>query len=203
MTLHPEMLGQPLRWAKPRVIFVNSMGDLFHEDIPFPFIARAFEVMGEAYWHTFQVLTKRAARLGSLSTKLRWPPNIWVGVTVENSECIERIKDLVRVPATVRFLSLEPLLGPLPRLPLNGVHWVIVGGESGPRARPMRPDWIRSIRDQCKEKNVPFFFKQWGGVWRSRRGRILDGMIWDQEPEAAYPTLQRSVHPAPCRRVIR
>jgi protein gp37 len=167
------------------MIFVNSMSDLFHRDVPTEFIARVFEVMARASHHTFQLLTKRAKRLRALSSSLPWSDNVWLGVSVETATYVERIACLRDAPAAVRFLSLEPLLGPMPELPLDGINWVIVGGESGPGARPMRVEWARSVRDQCLAAGVPFFFKQWGGVQRTKAGRQLDGKTWDQYPKVA------------------
>ena len=186
LTLHEDALDIPLHWKKPRKIFVNSMSDLFHEDIPLDFIRRVFQTMQQADWHIFQILTKRAERLAELAPRLPWLPHIWIGVTVEERRYTWRIDLLRTVPAAVRFLSLEPLLGPLPGLNLEGIHWVIVGGESGPRARPMRPEWVVDIRDQCLAAGVPFFFKQWGGVHRKRAGRMLEGRTWDQMPAVAF-----------------
>ncbi|MCI0417246.1 phage Gp37/Gp68 family protein [bacterium] len=186
VTLQHDVLDQPLLWKKPRKIFVNSMSDLFHEEIPFDYIERIFEVMNTAPHHLFQILTKRSERLAEAGTKLRWSHNIWIGVSVESEKYIRRICDIQKVPAFVRFLSLEPLLGPISFLPLDGIHWVIAGGESGPHARPMRIEWIRQIRDNCLNKRVPFFFKQWGGVWKSRTGRMLDGREWDEFPVQAH-----------------
>ncbi|MCI0527392.1 MAG: phage Gp37/Gp68 family protein, partial [Nitrospira sp.] len=163
VTLHPDQLSLPLRWLQPRRIFVNSMSDLFHESVPFEFIRHALEVMAEAHWHQFQILTKRAERLEALSPKLPWPKNVWQGVSIESADYTWRIRHLKKVPASIRFLSIEPLLGPIKRLPLRGISWVIVGGESGPGHRPMSPSWVRDIRDQCQNAGVPFFFKQWGG----------------------------------------
>jgi protein gp37 len=183
VTLQPDLLELPLRWREPRTIFVNSMSDLFHEKIPESFIRRVFETTGRAHWHTFQILTKRSRRLAELAPSLPWPENVWMGVTVESPRYLSRIQDLVKVPAAVRFLSLEPLLAPIPGLPLAGVDWVIVGGESGPGSRRMEPDWVRQVRDRCIEHGVPFFFKQWGGVWKKRSGRLLDGRIWDKLPK--------------------
>lgn len=179
---HPHMLDLPTRWKAPRRVFVNSMGDLFHDEVPFEFIELVFEVMQDAPHHTFQLLTKRADRLVELANELRWPSNVWMGVTVEDNERASRIERLCVVPAAVRFLSIEPLLGPLPDLPLQGIDWVIVGGESGPGARPMHAAWVRDVRDECLAAGVPFFFKQWGGPQRTRTGRVLDGRIWDQMP---------------------
>jgi protein gp37 len=182
LTLHESALELPLRWKRPQTIFVNSMSDLFHEDVPEEFIQRVFDVMRRAPWHRFQVLTKRSARLAELSPYLPWPPHVWMGVSVENRDYAFRIDDLRRTGAAVKFLSLEPLLGPLPDLPLDGIHWVIVGGESGPGARPMDPSWVLTIRDQCRAAGVAFFFKQWGGTNKKRAGRVLEGRTWDEIP---------------------
>lgn len=183
LTLHEEALELPLRWKKPQTIFVNSMSDMFHADVPRDFIFRAFDVMGRAYWHRFQVLTKRADRLSDLSGQLAWADNIWMGVSVEDELDAYRIEHLRDTGAAIKFLSLEPLLGPLNNLCLDGIDWVIVGGESGPGARPMDSEWVISIRDQCLAANVPFFFKQWGGVWKKKFGRTLEGRTWDQMPK--------------------
>lgn len=182
LTLHEDLLDTPLRWKKPRRIFVNSMSDLFHEDVPVTFLKRVFSTMRDCPWHRFQVLTKRSRRLRELAAELSWPANVWVGVSVENQDASARVEDLRTVPSSVRFLSLEPLLEDIGRLDLRGISWVIAGGESGPRARPVDPAWIRSIRDQCVENRVPFFFKQWGGVQKKATGRRLDGRTWDQLP---------------------
>ncbi len=182
MALHPELVDAPLRWKKPAIIFVNSMSDLFHEEIPEDFIARVFETMRRASWHIFQVLTKRSRRLLELSGRLPWAPNIWMGVTVELSKYYFRIDDLVRVPAAVRFVSLEPMLGPMPDLPLEGIDWVIVGGESGPKARPMRREWVLDVLAQCRRAGVPFFFKQWGGSGPDKGGKLLDGKVYHEYP---------------------
>lgn len=182
VTLHSDLITLPLKWKKPRRIFVNSMSDMFHKDIPEPFIKDVFDTMVQANWHTFQILTKRSDRLLELSQHLPWPDNVWQGVSVENEKVTYRIDHLRQVPAKVRFLSIEPLLGPLPNLNLDGIHWVIVGGESGPKARPMDEKWVIDIRDQCLEQNVAFFFKQWGGVQKHRYGRELQGETWDQYP---------------------
>ena len=182
LSLHEEALELPLRWRKPQTIFVNSMSDMFHADVPAEFILRAFDVMRRASWHRFQVLTKRSERLLSLSEQLPWTENIWMGVSVETDVYTYRIEHLRETGARIKFLSLEPLLGPLDSLRLERINWVIVGGESGPGARPMKPEWITSIRDQCVEANVPFFFKQWGGVWKKKFGRELEGQTWDQLP---------------------
>ncbi len=190
VTLHEHMLGLPLKWRKPRMVFVNSMSDLFHRDVPVEFIQRVFAVMREASHHTFQVLTKRSARLAELDREIEWPENVWMGVSVENEDYLFRVDDLRRTHARVKFLSLEPLLGPLPNLDLEGIDWVIVGGESGPGARPLRPEWVIEIRDRCLEAGVPFFFKQWGGVRRKQNGRLLQGRTWDQMPRSvACPTV--------------
>jgi len=183
LTLHPQVVELPLQWKKPRVIFVNSMSDLFHKKVPFPFVERVFAVMKRAYWHQFQILTKRSDRLLELDARLQWAPNIWMGVSVESSRYAFRIDDLRRTGAGTKFISLEPLLGPLPGLDLNGIHWLIVGGESGPGARPIDPAWVIDIRNQCRHSSVPFFFKQWGGVNKKRAGRRLEGRIWSELPE--------------------
>ena len=182
VAVHPDTLEVPLSWKKPQMIFVNSMGDLFHGDIPTTFVQKAFDVMRRGHWHQYQVLTKRAERLADLSPMLDWASNIWMGVTVENADCVGRIDWLRRTGAAVKFLSLEPLLGPLPNLDLSDIDWVVVGGESGPGARPIEPAWVTDIRDQCLKANAPFFFKQWGGVRKKRTGRLLEGRTWDQMP---------------------
>lgn len=185
LTLQPDVLQVPLRWRDARVIFVNSMSDLFHRDVPVEYIRRCFEVMAEAERHTFQVLTKRPERVLEVASQLPWPPNVWMGTSVENADYTWRAKTLAHVPAAVRFLSVEPLLGPIPRLPLTKIDWVIVGGESGPGAREMRKEWVTQIRDRCLSREVPFFFKQWGGVNKKRTGRELDGCTWDEMPFVA------------------
>jgi len=182
LTMHEDALRLPLEWKKPRRIFVNSMSDLFHRDVPLRFIKRVFGVMKMAKQHQFQVLTKRADRLRMLDADLEWSPNIWMGVSVENSDVLDRIDFLRETGARVKFLSIEPLLGPLPFLNLDGIDWVIVGGESGPRARPMKEAWVTQIRDQCMESGTAFFFKQWGGVFKKTTGRILEGRTWDDFP---------------------
>ncbi|MCL6562495.1 MAG: phage Gp37/Gp68 family protein [Firmicutes bacterium] len=192
VTLHPEVLGLPLRWVKPRRIFVNSMSDVFHPDVPEPFVEEIFSVMVRTPQHTYQILTKRPERLARMADRLPFPPNVWVGTSVESQDVLQRIDWLRMVPAHVRFLSCEPLLGPLPNLPLEGIHWVIVGGESGPRARPMKREWVLDIRDQCLRYEIPFFFKQWGGVQRRRAGRLLDGRTWDQFPDRLEPEMSSS-----------
>jgi protein gp37 len=180
---HTHMLELPLRWKRPQMIFVNSMSDLFHEEVPDEFIRQVFEVMRRARWHTFQVLTKRAARMGALGTSLDWPDNVWAGVSVESRRYVSRLDHLRQVPARVRLVSVEPLLGPLGELDLSGIGWVIVGGESGPGARPMEATWVTEIKDQCVSARAPFFFKQWGGTNKKRAGRLLDGRTWDECPE--------------------
>lgn len=188
LTLRPERLDLPLSWKRPRLIFVNSMSDLFHEDVPDTFVAAVFSTMLRADWHRFQLLTKRPARAAALAERLPWPDNVWLGTSVENNRWTSRIDELRQVPAAVRFLSCEPLLGPI-QLDLRGIDWVIAGGESGPRARPMRAEWVLGIRDQCAEASVPFFFKQWGvhdasgrRMPKSRAGRLLEGRTWDEMP---------------------
>jgi len=191
VTLHRDLISQPLKWGAPRQIFVNSMGDLFHKAVPLSFISDVFATINAAHWHNFQVLTKRAERLEQLTPKLNWPDNLWIGVSVESKSELWRIRSLSNIPALIKFVSLEPLIGPIRRLPLKGISWVIVGGESGPGARLMRPEWVRTIRDQCKSHSVPFFFKQWGGFVKSHNGRELDGEIWSQLPMATSNILQR------------
>jgi protein gp37 len=185
VTLHEHLLDLPLHWRQPRMIFVNSMSDLFHADVPMPFIQEIFQVMREADWHQFQILTKRSRRLASLSPCIDWPGNVWMGVTVESAEYTPRIDDLRKTGAALKFLSLEPLLTAVPSLNLEGIDWVIVGGESGPGARPMRAEWVTDIRKQCVEAGVPFFFKQWGGTRKKVSGRLLEGRTWDEMPVGA------------------
>lgn len=182
LRLWPQRLRLPLEWKKPRMIFVNSMSDLFHERVPIEFIAEVFDTMTRAHWHTFQVLTKRSERMASLAQRLVWPRNVWMGVSIENARYLRRIDHLRVVPAGVRFLSIEPLLARVGTLQLDAIDWVIVGGESGPGARSLDPAWVREIRDQCVASGVPFFFKQWGGVRKDRTGRLLDGRAWDEMP---------------------
>lgn len=182
LTLQPHMLELPLTWKRPQLIFVNSMSDLFHEKIPESYIHRVFEIMRRAWWHQFQILTKRAERLEELSSSIEWPQNVWMGVSVENQEYTYRTDHLRRTGAHIKFLSLEPLLGPLAALDLRGIDWVIVGGESGPGSRPIQRQWVAEIRDQCAQAGVAFFFKQWGGVNKKRTGRLLDGRTWDDLP---------------------
>jgi len=182
VTVHEEALALPSAWKKPRMVFVNSMSDVFHEDVPASFITSVFRVMREAYWHTYQVLTKRSRRLRELDALLEWTPNVWMGVSVERADCLHRVEDLKTTRAQVKFLSLEPLLGPLPGLDLEGIDWVVVGGESGPGARPMEKRWVLELRDRCVEAGVAFFFKQWGGVRKRQAGRLLEGRTWAQLP---------------------
>jgi protein gp37 len=182
LTVHPESLAIPLRWKSPRTIFVNSMSDLFHEDVPLGFIQQVFAVMNECAHHTFQILTKRPQVAAQHASALDWTPNIWLGTSVEDQRVVPRIKSLIGVPAAIRFLSIEPLIGPLEYLPTKGIDWVIVGGESGPGSRPMNPEWVRTIRDVCIAQDIPFFFKQWGGTNKKATGRILDGRTWDDMP---------------------
>lgn len=182
LTLQHHMLDLPLRWKRPQTVFVNSMSDLFHPGVPLPYVREVFTVMARAHWHRFQVLTKRGERLAELSPRLHWAPNVWMGVSVETELYRNRIEHLRSTGANVKFLSIEPLLGPLPDLDLRGIDWVIVGGESGPGARPMNPAWATDLRDQCQKAGVPFFFKQWGGKNKKRTGRVLEGRIWDEMP---------------------
>ena len=182
LTLQPHALELPLRWKKPQRIFVNSMSDLFHDDVPLQYIRQVFEVMRRAHWHQFQILTKRAERLMELSASLDWPTNVWMGVSVENAAYKSRIDCLRRTGARIRFLSVEPLLGPVGELDLSKIDWVIVGGESGPGARELKREWVIDVRKQCRSAGVAFFFKQWGGVNKKRTGRVLDGRTYDELP---------------------
>lgn len=188
LTLRPERLDQPSKWRRSRMIFVNSMSDLSHKEIPPSYVDRVFEAMEQADWHTYQVLTKRSSRMRSYVNQRYGggdsPSHIWLGVSVEDGSCLSRVAHIQGTAASVRFLSLEPLIGPLGPLSLSGIHWVIVGGESGPRARPMNIEWVRAIRDQCRSEGVPFFFKQWGGFTPKKGGRQLDGRNWDGFPFA-------------------
>jgi len=181
-TLHWDLVDQPRQWKRPRTVFVNSMSDLFQVDVPLEFIAAVFATIQATPQHTYQVLTKRSDRLLELASSLPWPANLWMGVSVEDQRVVHRVRDLQRVPAQVRFLSCEPLIGPLARLPLRGIHWVIVGGESGPGARPMEPHWVEQIQQQCAKAGAAFFFKQWGGVRKHVTGRQLHGRTWDEMP---------------------
>jgi len=190
LTLHPKVLYEPYNWRKPRIVFVNSMSDLFHEEIPLEFIQDVFTVMNGNRQHTFQVLTKRSERLRELSARLDWSENIWMGVTIESNDYVSRADDLRLVDAAVKFLSLEPLLGPVPDLELTGIDWLIVGGESGPGARPMRKEWVLDIKKRCEiDYQIPFFFKQWGGVNKKKTGRILQGKTWDNYPKVVKEKL--------------
>ncbi len=182
VTMHPLTLKDPLKWRKPRLVFVNSMSDLFHEEVSVSFIKAVFKTMNQASHHTFQVLTKRPGRVLEMDGCLTWSPNIWLGTSIESRRWQFRLEELRKTSAQTKFLSLEPLLGPLRDIPMQGIDWVIVGGESGPGARSMEADWVREIRDLCVREHVPFFFKQWGGVFKKRTGRTLDGRTWDQMP---------------------
>lgn len=182
LKIHEDALAIPYTWKKQKIVFVNSMSDLFHKDVPTEFIQKVFKVMNENPQHTFQVLTKRADRLLQMHTKLKWTHNIWMGVSIENEKVTNRLSCLKKTNARTKFLSCEPLIGPLPNLNLLGIDWVIVGGESGPKARPMDPDWVIDIMDQCKTAEVAFFFKQWGGVNKKKNGRILNGRTYDEMP---------------------
>jgi protein gp37 len=186
VTLHHDLLNAPLKWKKAKMIFVNSMSDLFHDKVPLSFIRSVFNTMEKAHWHVFQIVTKRSERLLELSQKLDWPSNVWMGVTVESNKYVYRMKDLQRVPASVRFVSVEPLLSPLSNVPTDRIDWIIVGGESGPKCRAMKAEWVRAIREKCVSDKIPFFFKQWGGFKKSQSGRILDGRIWNEMPNHAY-----------------
>ena len=182
LKMWPERLNIPLEWKEPRMIFVNSMSDLFHQDVPFEYIHDVFQVMKQAEHHTFQVLTKRSERLLELASQLDWPDNVWMGVSIENMKVAKRVDHLRDVPAAIRFLSCEPLLGSLKNLSFAGIQWVIVGGESGPGARPMKEEWVREVRGKCRSARIPFFFKQWGGVIKKHAGRELDGEVYDEWP---------------------
>ena len=183
LTLHEHVLELPLTWKKPQTIFVNSMSDLFHKNVPLEFIQKMFDVMNKAYWHKFQILTKRSERLFELDPLLTWTDNIWMGVSVENENYTYRIDHLRYTNAKVKFLSIEPLIGPIEKPDLTNINWVIVGGESGPGARPMKEDWVIKIRDECRKAKVPFFFKQWGGINKKKTGRFLEGRTWDELPK--------------------
>jgi protein gp37 len=196
LALHHHALKMPLSWKKPQTIFVNSMSDLFLDAVPADFIKQVFDVMRRAHWHTFQILTKRSERLAELGPDLPWAPNIWMGVSVENSDYTFRVDHLRSCGAPVKFLSMEPLLGPVPHLNLRGIDWVIVGGESGPGARPMQEEWVVQIREHCLRSDVPFFFKQWGGVRKKKAGRVLQGRTWEQMPRL----MRNSNQPVKCNR---
>ncbi len=190
LSLHYDLVKLPLNWKTPRVIFVNSMSDLFHKNVPFVFIKEIFETMNAAHWHTFQILTKRSDILAEYSKYLKWTQNIWMGVSVESQKYVNRIDDLRKVPSSVRFLSIEPLIARITNIELKEIDWVIVGGESGPSSRKVERDWILEIRDKCIREDVPFFFKQWGGINKKRSGRILEGRTWDELPE---PKVRNSI----------
>jgi len=192
LTLHQNAVNLPLNWKTPEHIFVNSMSDLFHEDVPIEFILQVFCVMKQASWHTFQVLTKRSKHLAELASDIQWSENVWMGVSIENSNYTFRIDHLCQTNARIKFISLEPLLGPIPKLKLDGIDWVIVGGESGPGARPMHESWVVEIKNQCIPESVPFFFKQWGGINKKKSGRLLEGTTWNELPSISkniIPTL--------------
>lgn len=199
LCIHEHVFDYPLKWKKPQTIFVNSMSDLFHEEVPKDVIYRIFEVMRQAHWHTFQVLTKRSERLLNMDPEIDWSDNVWMGVSVENEDYEYRIDHLRQTNAKVKFLSIEPLIGPIDELNLTGIDWVIVGGESGPNARMMKKDWVIRIRDICFAAEVPFFFKQWGGVNKKRNGRSLEGRTWDQMPDIS---IQDSVFQQQIRKPI-
>jgi len=179
---HDDLVDLPLKWKKPKMLFVNSMSDIFHEDVPDEFIIRLFETMRKAHWHTFQVLTKRPQRLATLQSKLKWAPNIWFGVTIESQEYISRAEWLKKSGALLKFISFEPLLTEILDFDVSGINWIIVGGESGPKARIIKPEWVRSLRDLAVQNHVPFFFKQWGGRNKKKAGKLLDGEVWNQFP---------------------
>lgn len=183
LTVHDDLINAPRNWKKPKLVFVNSMSDLFHKSVPTEFIQQVFQTMVDCPQHTFQILTKRSGRLREVANLLPWPSNVWMGVSVEDSRAVGRISDLIEVPAQVRFLSCEPLIGPIENLQLHGIHWVIVGGESGPGARAMNPNWVDSIHSQCRRAAVPFFFKQWGGVRKDITGRVLNGRVYNEMPQ--------------------
>lgn len=185
VAIHETVLQDPLKWKSPSLVFVNSMSDLFHKAVPTEFVQSVFDVMNRAPQHTFQVLTKRPGRVRQIDSRLDWAPNIWLGTSIESKRWQDRLDRLKSTSAQTKFLSLEPLLGPLPDLDLSGIDWVIAGGESGPGARPMDADWVREIRDNCVDNEVPFFFKQWGGVFKKRTGRTLDGRTWNEMPQPA------------------
>jgi len=183
VTLHEDLIERPYEWKKPRLVFVNSMSDLFHEYIPLDFIQKLFKVMNDTPMHTYQILTKRSKRLSEIFHQLKWTKNIWIGVSVENNSTLERITDLEVVPARIKFVSFEPLIEGINELKLNNINWVIVGGESGPKARPIQAEWVKDIRDYCVKNRIPFFFKQWGGTRKHKTGRLLDERTWDELPD--------------------
>lgn len=192
LTMHPDVLKAPLSWKTPKVIFVNSMSDLFHEMVPLSFIQDTFEVMRKAHWHTFQILTKRSERLKMLAPLIEWPENVWMGVSVESQRYVYRIDHLRAVPSAVRFLSVEPLINKVDKMNLKGIDWVIVGGESGPKARKLEQEWVIHIKDICDKYSIPFFFKQWGGVRKKKAGRLLQGQTWDSMPIPKNPNRRRA-----------
>ncbi|MDD5222686.1 MAG: phage Gp37/Gp68 family protein [bacterium] len=201
ISLHEHALDLPLEWKKPQMVFVNSMSDLFHDKVPEAFIRKVFDIMRRASWHTFQVLTKRAERMETIGRKLDWPANVWMGVSIETPKYLNRLNHLRRTPARVRFISFEPLLEAFDKVDLENIHWVIIGGESGPMARPMDKAWVTKIQDQCLSDRVPFFFKQWGGTNKKKAGRLLDGRTWDELPgQAASFTRTTTQALAPRRR---
>jgi protein gp37 len=193
LTLHEDVIKEPLNWKKPRTIFVNSMSDLFHENVPFDFIQQVFDTMKQASWHKFQILTKRSKRLVKLAPLLEWPDNVWMGVSVESEKYQFRIDDLRKIPSAVRFLSIEPLIAPTSNLDLKTIDWVIVGGESGPGARPMKEEWVTQIKEECDKFKTPFFFKQWGGVRKKLFGRVLLGNTWDAMPTPKNPKIRKAI----------
>lgn len=193
VTLHEDTLALPLSWKKPRQIFVNSMGDLFHKDVPIEFIRKVFKTMERANWHVYQLLTKRSERMLSLAPKLPWPENVWMGVTCETSDYIYRMQHLQQVPSAIRFVSMEPLLGPIGNFPVKNIDWIILGGESGPGARPMDKRWVIEIKDRCNKYSIPFFFKQWGGTRRQENGCLLDGMLYQETPSYSKPEISYSL----------
>ncbi|GAA2986334.1 phage Gp37/Gp68 family protein [Streptosporangium longisporum] len=194
LTVHPSALAQPYSWRTPQVVFVNSMSDLFHARVPLDFVREVFKVISDTPQHTYQILTKRSSRLRKVAHLLEWPANLWMGVSVEDRDALHRADDLRKVPAQIKFLSCEPLLGPLSDLKIAGLDWVIAGGESGPTHRPVDPDWVREIRDLCQESQTPFFFKQWGGRTPKAGGRLLDGRTWDELPLQAQPSHSKNPH---------
>ena len=192
VTVHPDVLEDPLKWKKPRLIFVNSMSDLFHEKIPVAYLRQIFDVMRRADWHIFQILTKRAERLARMAPRIDWPPNVWMGVTVESDRFVHRVDHLRETGAAIKWLSMEPLLSAVPDMGLTGIDWVVVGGESGPGARLMKKEWVVDVQRQCREQNVHFFFKQWGGVNKKKTGRRLNGRFYDAMPSLPDPAGQIS-----------
>ena len=197
VTLHHDLVELPTKWAKPRKVFVNSMSDLFHAEVPLGFIQAVFSTIVAAEQHTFQVLTKRPEQALELADQLPWPSNLWMGTSVENADYLHRVDTLRRIPAKTRFLSLEPLIGAIANIDLTNIDWVIAGGESGPGARKIEEDWVRSIRDQCDDAGIPFFFKQWGGTNKKRSGRMLDNRTWDYFPSEVSNRQSLRVHGAP------